>query len=85
MQASLHEHARAAQLNRLTYFFVDRFEVENVSLFRLWPFQRTIKSAEGAIFCAEIRVINVAIDNVSGHAFGMQAATHRVGFHADPD
>src|SRR5438270_6677783 len=85
MQASLHQHARAAQLDRLTNLFVDRVEIENLSLFGLRSFQRTIKSAERAIFCAEIRVINVAIDDVSGDAFGMKAAANGIGFHPDSD
>ena len=34
---------------------------------------------------AEIGVIDVAVDDVGDHAFGMQLAAHRIGFHADAD
>ena len=53
--------------------------------FACGPFQRTIKRAEGAVLGAEVGVIDVAVDDVGDHAFGMQLAAHRVGFHADAD
>src|ERR1041385_8594947 len=68
MQASLHKHAGSAKLDRLTNFVVDRIEIENVSLFSLWPFQRTIERAERAIFGAEVCVIDVAVNDVADNA-----------------
>src|SRR3954453_12338693 len=85
MQTSLHQHARPAQLDCLTNLFVDRIKIENVSLFCFRPFQRTIKRTERAIFCTEVRVVNVAIDDVGGDAFWMQATSDSIGFHADSD
>jgi len=85
MQAALHQHAGAAELDGLANFFVNGVEIEDVSLFRLRPFQRAIKRAKGAILGAEVRVVNVAVDDVSGDALRMQSATDSVGFHADSD
>ena len=85
MQTSLHEHARAAEFNGLANFFVDSVEIKNVTLFGGGPFQRAIESAERAIFGAEIRVVNVAIDDVGDYALGMFGAPDGVGLHADAD
>ena len=85
MQTALHQHAGAAQFDGLANLVVNGFELEDVSLFRRGSFQRTIEGAEGAVLGAEIRVINVAVDDVGSHAFGMKLAAHRVGFHADAD
>src|SRR5437773_11067034 len=85
MQAALHQHARAAEFDRLANLVVDRFEIEDVPLFSFGSFQWTIKRAECAVLGAEVRVINVAIDDVSDHALGMQFTAHGVSFHADAD
>ncbi len=83
MQAALHQHSGSAQFDSLTNLFVNGFEIEDVSLFGLGPFQRTIEGAESAVFGAVVGVINVAINDVGGHAFGMKLAAQGVGFHAD--
>src|SRR5207237_1050642 len=83
MQAALHQHASAAELDGLANLFVNGFEIEDVSLFGERAFQRPIEGAEGAVFGAEVRVINVAVDDVSDRALGMQLAADGVGFHAD--
>ncbi len=85
MQAALHQHSGATELDRFANFFVDGIELEDVSLFRLRPFQRTVKRAEGAVLSTEIRVIDVSINNVSDHAFRMQLAPRGIGLHADSD
>src|SRR3954465_16051550 len=85
MQAALHQHAGATEFNGLTNLFIDRVEVENVSLFCFRPFQRTIKRTERAIFRTEVRVVDVAIDDVGGDAFWMQATSDSIGFNADSD
>jgi hypothetical protein len=85
MQASLHQHSCAAEVHGLANLVVDRIELEDVSLFRLRPFQRTVKRAEGAVFGAEVRVIDVAINDVRDHTLGMELAAKGVGFHADAD
>ena len=85
MQAALHQHARAAKFDGLADLVVDRVEVEDVAFFRGRAFQRPVEGAEGAVLGAEVRVIDVAVDDVGDHALGMQLAAHRVGFHADAD
>jgi hypothetical protein len=49
------------------------------------PFKRPVKGAEGAVFRAEIGVIDVAIDDVGDHALGVKAAANRVCLHAKAD
>ena len=85
MQAALHQHAGAAEFDGLANFFVDGVEIEDVTFFRGGAFQRAVEGAEGAVFGAEVGVIDVAVDDVGDGAFGMQLAAHRVGFHADAD
>src|SRR5208282_2750225 len=72
MQPALHQYARAAQLDRLTDFFVDGLKIQDVALFRGGSFQWPVERAKGAVFRAEIRVIDVAVDDVGDHAFRMQ-------------
>src|SRR5208283_2185735 len=74
MQAALHKHARAAEFDGLSNLLVDRVEVEDVALFGRRPLERTIESAEGAVFRAEVGVVNVAVDDVGDGALGMQAS-----------
>ena len=85
VQSALHEHAGAAQLHGLADFFVDGFEIQQVAFRRELALERTIEGAEAAILGAEVGVIDVAVDDVSDDAVRMQAAAHRVGFHADAD
>ncbi len=85
MQAALHQHSGAPELDGLADFFVDGVELEDVTFFRRGAFQRAIEGAEGAVFGAEVGVVDVAVDDVGDRAFGMQLAPHRVGFHADAD
>src|SRR5438445_2071327 len=85
MQAALHQHACAAKFDGFANLVVDRFEIEDVPLFSFGSLQWTIKRAERAVFGAEVRVINVAIDDVGDHALGMQIAAQGVGLHADAD
>ena len=85
MQAALHQHAGAAQFDGLANLFVDGVELEDVAFFGGRAFQRTVEGAEGAVLGAEVGVVDVAVDDVGDHAFGMQLAADRVGFHADAD
>src|SRR5438094_10547195 len=85
MQAALHQHACAAKFDRLANLVVDRFEIEDVPLFSFGSLQWTIKRAECAVLGAEVRVMNVAIDDVSDHALGMQFTADGDRFHADAD
>src|SRR6266853_576133 len=85
MQPALHQHASPAEFDCLANLFIDSVEVEDVAFLRGWPFQRTIKRTEGAIFGAEIGVVNIAVDDVGYGAFGMYFAAEGVGLHANPD
>jgi len=85
MQATLHQNSGAAEFDGFANLVVDRFQIEDVPLFGFGSFQWTIKRAECAVLGAEVRVINVAIDDVSDHALGMQFTAHGVSFHADAD
>ncbi len=82
MQAALHQHAGAADLNHLPNFFVNRFERQDVPVFRA---QRPVKRAEGTILRAEIRVVDVAVNLVGGHARIGLLAAHFVRRHSDAD
>src|SRR5277367_259443 len=85
MQAALHQNSRSAKFDGLTDLLVNGFEVEDVSLFRLWALQWPIKSTKSAVLGAVVGVINVAINDVGGHAFRMKPTAHRIGFHPDAD
>jgi hypothetical protein len=64
-------------------FVVNRIEIEDVSLFRLGPFERAIKGAECAVFRAKVRVIDVAVDDVRDDAVRVKLTADCVRFHAD--
>ena len=74
MQAALHQHARASEFDGLADLFVDGVEVEDVTFFCGGAFQRAVEGAESAVLGAEVRVINVAVDDVGDRALGMQLA-----------
>src|SRR6185437_2638528 len=82
VNATLHQDASAAHFDGFGDFFADLFEIEDISLVRLRAFQWAVKGAEGAVLGAEVRVIDVAVDDVSDHAFRVQAPPHGVGLEA---
>ncbi len=82
MQTALHQHARTAHLNGLSDLLIDRFKIEDVAFGSHLALQWTVESAEGAVFGAEIGVVDVAVDDVGHYAFRMQLPAHGVGFHA---
>ncbi len=61
MQAALHQHARPAQVQGLLDFGENGFVTVNVAFGMA---HGPVKGAETAIFRTEIRVIDIAIDNV---------------------
>src|SRR3954471_20118538 len=85
MQAALHQHSSAAKLHSLADLLVNGIEVENVALSGELAFQRTVEGAERAVLGAEVRVIDVAIDDVSDHALRMQLLPNRIGLHTNAD
>src|SRR5215470_1590730 len=84
-QPALHQHARAAEFDRLANLVVNSFEIEDVAFFGSWSLQWPIERAERAIFSAEVCVIDIAINDVSDHALWMQLASDGVSFHTDTD
>ena len=82
MQSALHQNAGAAQVDGLLNLVEDHFLRMHVA-FRMA--HGPVEGAEAAIFRAEIRVVDVAIDDVADDAVRMQLAAHRVGRHADAD
>src|SRR5436305_5208611 len=85
MQTALHQHACSADLDRFSNFFVNRFEIEDVPFRSQFALERTIESAKRTIFRAEVRVINIAIDDVGDYTYRMQLAPNGIGLHADAD
>ncbi len=78
MQTALHQHAGPAHLYGFANLVVNGVEIENVTLRRKLSLQRTIERAEAAILRAEIRVIDVAIDDVGDNAFRMELAANSI-------
>ena len=85
VDAALHQHTSAAHLNRLADLVVDGVEVEDVAFGGELALQRPVEGAEGAVLGAEVGVVDVAVNDVADHAFGVEASADRVGFHTDAD
>ena len=82
VQAALHQHAGAAQVERLLDLLEDRLLGQNV------PFgvaHGPVERAEAAILGAEVGVVDVAVDDVGDDALGMPLAADGIGLHADTD
>jgi hypothetical protein len=82
VESALHEDAGAAQLDGLLDLLEDDFLGQDVAL---GVAQRAVEGAEGAVLAAKVGVVDVAVDDVGDHAFGMQAPPDGVGSHADAD
>ena len=80
MQAALHQHARAAQGNGLLDLLIHGFERLDITFRRA---HGTIEGAEGAVFGADVGVVDVAVDLISDHVAGMKALADGVRLHAD--
>ena len=85
MDAALHQYAGAAHLKGFGDLLVDLLEVEDVAFFRARACERPVEGAEGAVLGAEVGVVDVAIDDVSDNALGVQAAAHSIGFKPKAD
>src|ERR1051325_7683843 len=79
VQAALQQDSRAAELEHLVDFLVNLLEGKDVAVLRT---ERAVERAEGTIFSAEIRVIDVAVDLVSDDARIVFLEAKLVGFHA---
>jgi hypothetical protein len=82
MQAALHEHARAAQLDGFLDLLIDHLVRQEVTF---GVAHGPVKGAEAAILGAEVGVVDIAIDDVGNDALGVPLAADGVGGHPETD
>ena len=82
IDAALHQHAGAAKVHGLLNLAEDLLFRENVALLVT---HRPVEGAEAAVLGAEVRMVDVAVDDVARHALRVKLAPDGVGFHADAD
>src|ERR1700687_5325479 len=82
MQPALHQNSGAAQVDGLLNFVEDHVLGMDVTL---GVTHRPVESAEAAKLSTEVRVIDIAVDDVAYDAVRMQLAAHRVGGHSYPN
>ena len=80
MQPALHQNARAAQRDRLVNLFANFIERAHISVRRAGP---AIEGAERADDVADVRVVDVAVDDVGDDVVGMLALANLVRGRAD--
>ena len=71
MQATLHQNACPPEFDGFADLVIDRVEIEDVAFLCLRAFQRPVERAKCAVFGAEVRVINVAVNDVGDDALGV--------------
>ena len=82
MQPALHENSRATKVERFLYFIEDDLFRKDVALAMS---EGSVKRTETTVLRTEIRVIDVAIDDVSSNALGVEFSSDRVRLHSDTD
>ena len=81
MQSTLHQHAGAAERDRLVDLLADLVERADVSVGRAGT---AIERAEGADDVADVRVVDVAIDDVGDDVVRVAARAYLVSRDAHP-
>lgn len=81
MQAALHQHARSAKLDRLVNALLDLLHRMDVCIRFTRP---PIERAEGADDVANVRIIDVTVDDVGYDVGVVLASAYLVGGKADP-
>ena len=81
VQAALHQDAGPAKRNRLVYLLINFVERADVG-FRVA--RSAIERAESADDVADVRIIDVAVDDVGDDAFWMASPANLVGGQAYP-
>src|ERR1044072_6281965 len=76
MQSSLHKHAGAAERDRLVDLFANGLDWLHIGIWRAGP---AIERAERADDVADIRVVDIPIDDAGDHVAGMATLTNLVG------
>src|SRR5439155_1184546 len=80
VQASLHQHAGAAERNRLVNLRANLVDGAHVSIGRAGP---AIERAESTHDVADVRVIDVAIDYVSDNVVRVASLSNLISGRAD--
>jgi hypothetical protein len=78
METALHEDSCAAYVNSFPDF------LENDVFRQYVPFlmaDGAIESAKAAVFRAEVRVIDVSVDDVTDHTMWMKLSAYRIRLH----
>ena len=81
MQTALDHQLRAARLDRLTRLFENFLVGEQVGVRRV---QAAVEGAEAALIAADVRVVDVAVDD-ERRAVAVARAPHGIGFTAERD
>ena len=81
MQSPLHQHSGPAQRNRLVYLRGNFIDCAHVRIRRA---RASIKSAERADNIADVRIVDVPVDNVGDDVVGMPPTANFVSRSADP-
>ena len=81
MQSALHEHASTAQRDGFVDLLADFFKRPDVSVRRAGS---SVESTERANYIANVRVVDIAVDDVGDDVIGMSSLANFVCRHADP-
>ncbi len=82
MQTALKQNPGAAKFEHFFDLRVDGFERQNVAILRA---KRAVECAKRAVFRAEIRVVDVAVDLIGGDARIVFLHSQLMRGHADAD
>ena len=80
MQPSLHQNPRPTHVQRFLDLRKNHFLRVNI---RFLVTLRSVERAKAAILGADICVVNIPVDDVSGHVVRMVPASHRVSGHTE--
>ena len=77
---ALNQDLHATKRLCLLDLIADLFEGEGIP----FPvFRTTVEGAESTVRYTDVRVVDIAVDDISDNAVGMLRLTHAIGFHAE--
>jgi len=79
VRTALHEDFRAADVDRLLDFLIDRLVRQHVAFFRA---RRPIERAEPAIYVANVRIVHIPADHERRNRLGMKFLHDLIGGRA---
>src|SRR5436305_9048003 len=82
VQTALHQDTGAAEVKRLLDLVENNLLGEDIPL---GVAHGPVERAKGAVLRAEIRVIDIAVNDVGDNALGMPVSAYGVGRHPDAD